>query len=141
MKKNLCLIVLVLILGLLSSPFSISYAYDDVTQVVLTYEGNSIGSPLREGARTLELELLNYPIDRIEVRWRAKRGQSAEGWLFVDKKEYDWERVIEDSWRVETWDSVLSGFTFQIGIARDDNEDMDTQVDIDWIKVYYNPPK
>src|SRR3989338_2489167 len=137
MKKIFCFFIL----SLFCSPFSVSYAYDDVTQVVLTYEGNSIGSPLREGARTTELELLNYPIDRIEVRWRAKRGQSAQGWLFVDKKEYDWERRISDTWTVETWDSVLSGFTFQVGIARDDNENIDSQVDIDWIKVYYNPPK
>ena len=138
MKKVFCLVVL----SFLFNPFSISQANDDVSQIILTYEGNDIGSPLREGARTIALDLLQYPIDRIEVRWRTKRGQSAEGWLFLDNKEYDWEREISDTWTVETWDNVLAHyFTFQLGIARDDDEDTDTQVDIDWIKVYYTPPK
>ena len=113
----------------------------DISEIIVTYEGDTIGSPLREGARTIELELLNYPIDRIEVRWRAKRGQNTQGWLFIDQKEYDWGREVSDMWDVETWDHVLSGFTFQVGIARDDDGSTNTQVDIDWIKVYYTPPK
>jgi len=111
---------------------------DDTQGAVITFSGRDIGSPLREGARTIELPLAHYPIDRIEVRWKAKKDQEAEGWLFLDNKEYDWTRSIDQTWKVEYWDNVLTGYeSFQLGIARDDDDSQEDQVDIDWVKIFY----
>lgn len=140
------IVLLGLVFGLLcifqvniSSSMSMTdYVGADYTGSVIEFSGHDIGSPLREGARTITLPLAQYPIDRIEVRWRAKKGQEARGWLFLDNKEYDWDRTLDDTWKVETWDNVLEGYhSFQLGVAQDDDDSTEDQVNIDWVRVFY----
>src|SRR3989344_5225855 len=110
-----------------------------------TYTGAELGSPVREGARTVLKELFHQPIHSIEVRWKAKkmpgnRRATARGWLFLDGAEFGFDEKIGDMWNYSTWDimGMNTATFFQLGIERDDDEASELQVDIDWVRVTYH---